>query len=184
MPLSLALDVFGVMYMTLSKTYFVKEIQVGILIYLLEEIVSWQHKSWRESGHKSQMGQGLCPKRAVERVSQDFSSKGKHVIKHEDRVLVTACIVFIKYWLVCRAGGLMRAPLECPSSRQSQRQRVRTHNTWISPTPLECFFFFWNVATQKMNMSHNAVNFKSHIFRALFFVPDLSSADTHDQLST
>lgn len=45
MPLSPALDVLGVMCMTLSKTYFVKEIQVGILIYLLEEIVSWQHKS-------------------------------------------------------------------------------------------------------------------------------------------
>lgn len=166
MPLSLALDVFGVMYMTLSKTYFVKEIQVGILIYFLEEIVSWQRKSWRKSGHKSQMGQGLCPKRAVERVSQDFSSTGKHMIKHEDRVLVTACVVFIKYWLVCRAGGLTRAPLDCPSSRQSQRQRI------------ECFLK--NVATQKMNMPHKAVNFKSHIFRALFFIPDLSSAGSHD----
>lgn len=98
MPLSLALDVFGVMYMTLSKTYFVKETQVGILIYFLEEIVSWQHKSCGKSGHKSQMRQGLCPKRAVESgVSQDFSSTGKHMIKHEDRVLVTACVVFIKY---------------------------------------------------------------------------------------
>lgn len=135
MPLSLALF-WGYMYMTLSKTYFVKEIQVGILIDLLEEIVSWQHKSWRKSGHKSQMGQGLCPKRAVERVSQDFSSTGKHSIKHEDRVLVTACVVFIKYWLVCRAGGLMRAPLDCPSSRQSQR-RIGTHNTWIKMWPLK-----------------------------------------------
>lgn len=154
MPLSLALDVFGVMYMTLSKTYFVKAIRAGILTYFLEEIVSWQHKSWRKWGHKSQMGAGIVSKACSgESLTGLFLCRETWLnMRTEYWWLHALCLSNID---VCRAGGLMRAPLTVchPGKVNRNTQHLDLTNTFGMSWPLKRWICCTTLSVWKVTFS-------------------------------